>query len=99
MDCADLARIINSDQVQSKLREMIKVERAHDKTKKNPLKNRTMMQKLNPNFKANAALEAKANVTRKATRAKLLKEKRSKVGKAAKSKRNARYNAVDDGLK
>merc|ERR1712195_424647 len=48
MECADLARIINSDQVQSKLRAIRTSVRAHDKTKKNPLKNRNMMQKLNP---------------------------------------------------
>jgi len=39
MTCADIARIINSDQVQSKLREVRKSIRVHDKTKKNPLKN------------------------------------------------------------
>merc|ERR1712160_199032 len=54
MECADLARIINSDQVQSKLRAV----RAHDKTKKNPLKNRSMMQKMNPNANAAVAQEA-----------------------------------------
>jgi len=43
MACSDLARIINSDQVQSKLREIRTSVRSHDKTKKNPLKNKTMM--------------------------------------------------------
>lgn len=41
MACADLARIINSDQVQSKLRQVRTNLRAHEKTKKNPLKNKT----------------------------------------------------------
>lgn len=48
MTCADLARIINSDQVQSKLREVRQSIRGHDKTKKNPLKNKALMLRLNP---------------------------------------------------
>jgi len=48
MACADLARIINSDQVQAKLREVRQSVRVHDKTKKNPLTNKNMMRKLNP---------------------------------------------------
>jgi len=48
MTCADLARIINSDQVQSKLRGIKKNEVIHDLRKKNPLKNRALMKKLNP---------------------------------------------------
>jgi len=57
MTCADLARIINSDQVQTKLREVKTSVRSHDKTKKNPLKNKTMMQKLNPYSKTARELE------------------------------------------
>jgi large subunit ribosomal protein L4e len=60
MTCADLARIINSDQVQSKLRNIKKEVRSHDKTKKNPLKNKAMMQKLNPYSKTARTLEQKA---------------------------------------
>ena len=48
MTVADLARIINSDQVQSKLRGVRTSEVMHDKQKRNPLKNKTMMKKLNP---------------------------------------------------
>jgi large subunit ribosomal protein L4e len=43
MTCADLSRIINSDSVQSKLREIRNNVRVHDKTKKNPLTNRAQM--------------------------------------------------------
>jgi len=57
MACADLARIINSDQIQSKLREIKTEVRTHDKTKKNPLKNKAMMQKLNPYSKTARELE------------------------------------------
>merc|ERR1712127_484174 len=48
MTCADLSRIINSDQVQSKLRETRVNVRAHDKTKKNPLRNTAIRNRLNP---------------------------------------------------
>jgi len=98
MACADLARIINSDQVQSKLREIRTSVRVHDKTKKNPLKNRALMQRLNPNAKAQAALEAKAVEKRRADRKAALKHKRSKAGRAERAKRSARFNAVQDGL-
>merc|ERR1711935_583048 len=40
MNCADISRIINSDQVQSKLRAQKTSVRSHDKTKKNPLNNK-----------------------------------------------------------
>ena len=59
MACADLARIINSDQVQAKLRATRTSIRAHDKNKKNPLTNKAQMQKLNPWSKAKAELIAK----------------------------------------
>merc|ERR1712166_1392674 len=87
MECADLARIINSDQVQSRLREIKTSARTHDKTKKNPLKNRQMMQKVNPNAKAAIAAEVKAQAARKVSRAAAIKEKRSKAGTAAKTLR------------
>ena len=64
MTCADLARIINSDQVQSKIRQVRTTGRVHDKTKKNPLKNKTMMQKLNPFAAKGRELEAKAQAAR-----------------------------------
>jgi large subunit ribosomal protein L4e len=48
MTVADLARIINSDQVQSKLRGVKGIEVQHTKVKRNPLKNRAFMKRLNP---------------------------------------------------
>jgi large subunit ribosomal protein L4e len=59
MNCADLSRIINSDQVQAKLRAQRTSVRAHDKTKKNPLKNKVMALKLNPFARKQAELVAK----------------------------------------
>lgn len=59
MTCADLARIINSDQVQSKLRQVRTHVVLHDKQKKNPLKNKGLMKKLNPYDVTRRAAEKK----------------------------------------
>merc|ERR1719222_805312 len=98
MTCSDLARIINSDQVQSKLREIRTSVRSHDKTKKNPLKNKAMMQKLNPYSATARELEKKATTARIDARKKALAKKFSKAGRAEKSKRNARFHRLADGL-
>jgi large subunit ribosomal protein L4e len=101
IDCADLARIINADQVQSKLRGIrvaVPDHELHDKTKRNPLKNSTMMQKLNPNHKAMVQVEKATVAKRVADRAKLLKQKRSKVGRKDKATRTSRFNGLAAGL-
>ena len=98
MSCADLARIINSDQIQSKLRMQRVNTDSSSKGKKNPLKNRTLMQRLNPNSKAARAAEEKAVEARKKARAEALKQKRSKAGRAEKAKRTKRQIALDEGL-
>jgi large subunit ribosomal protein L4e len=100
MECADLSRIINSDQVQTVLRDVkARHARVHDKTKKNPLINKALMHKLNPFAKKKqellAAAAAKSNANRKAA----LKAKRSKDAKKAKKTRNATWNGLQDGLK
>jgi large subunit ribosomal protein L4e len=48
MSNSDITRIINSDEVQSKLRATLTVSRHHSKQKKNPLKNFGVMVRLNP---------------------------------------------------
>jgi len=98
MSCAYLARIINSDQIQGKLRMQRSNTDVSSRGKKNPLTNKTAMQRLNPAAKALAAAEAKAVEARKKTRAAALKQKRSKAGRAEKAKRTARHNALADGL-
>merc|ERR1712127_260186 len=99
MTCADISRIINSDQVQSKLREDRSNVRVHDKAKKNPLKNKALMNKLNPFAKKKAEILAKLDKERAAKKAKVIKDKRSKAGKAAKAKRTATWTGLQDGLK
>jgi large subunit ribosomal protein L4e len=98
MACADLARIINSDQVQGKLRAIKHSAVARATTNKNALKNRTFMQKLNPYSKTQRALEAKAIEARKVARKAALKAKNSKAGRKEKAVRTARHNALHSGL-
>jgi large subunit ribosomal protein L4e len=88
MDNADIARIINSDQVQSKLRATRVNVRLHDKQKKNPLKNKALMTKLNPFAKKAATLK----ITKKAS-----KQKR-KDNNAKKHKRDKTYKSLQTGL-
>jgi len=98
MACADLARIINSDQVQSKLRAERKTNVAARSTNKNPLKNKTLMQRLNPYAKTQAALEAKAAEARKAARVAAVKAKLSKAGRKDKVARNKAFAALGSDL-
>lgn len=98
LECADLARIINSDQVQAKLRDVKTSVVLHDKCKKNPLKNRNMMQKLNPFSRTARANEIVATEARQKARAAALKQKHSKAGRAAKAARTSRQNALYAGL-
>uniref|UniRef100_A0A7S3CHR3 Large ribosomal subunit protein uL4 C-terminal domain-containing protein n=1 Tax=Strombidium rassoulzadegani TaxID=1082188 RepID=A0A7S3CHR3_9SPIT len=99
MNCADIARIINSDQVQAKLREVRKSVRVHDKTKKNPLTNKAAMTKLNPFAKKRAEQLAKIEADRQKKRAAALKAKKTKDEKKSRAKRNQTYVALQDGLK
>ena len=68
---ADLARIINSAEIQKVVRPAVK-SRAFAKQKKNPLKNKKVMDKLNPYAKAIRAAEAK----KAASKAKVAASKR-----------------------
>jgi large subunit ribosomal protein L4e len=99
MTCADLSRIINSDKVQASLREQRTSVRVHDKTKKNPITNKALMQKLNPFSKEKAALLKKAEADRAAKKKANLKAKRSKAGKASKVKRTATFAGLQQDLK
>jgi hypothetical protein len=97
MNCADLARIINSDQVQSKLRETRTSVRVHDKTKKNPLKNAALRNRLDPfNKERIAAEKSSADALHKGLAAKL-KAKRSKAGKASKHTITQRHQPLNTG--
>jgi len=99
MTCADLARIINSDQVQSKLRETRVNVRSHDKTKKNPLKNAAIRNRLNPFAKQQKTLLAAQEADRAKARQAALKAKKSAATKAGFKTRTERYQALQQGLK
>jgi large subunit ribosomal protein L4e len=99
MNCADIARIINSDQVQTKLREVRRSIRTHDKNKKNPLTNKAIMQRLNPFAKKHAEIVAKLEKERAAKRVAAIKAKKSKAGRKEKATRAVGYKSLQDGLK
>uniref|UniRef100_A0A7S1M9G7 Large ribosomal subunit protein uL4 n=1 Tax=Alexandrium catenella TaxID=2925 RepID=A0A7S1M9G7_ALECA len=60
MENADVARIINSDEVQSALRPKLEPPKKMPKLKKNPLKNRKLMAKLNPGYLKKVEMRRKA---------------------------------------
>lgn len=97
LDCADLARIINSDQVQSKLRQVKSNVILHTRQKKNPLKNRALMQRLNPASKELLAAAAKHAATQRGVRKAKLKAKDGAKDKAYKL-RVQRFRDLEDGL-
>lgn len=97
MTCADLARIINSDQVQSKLRQVKTNEVLHQKTKKNPLTNHGAMSRLNPHDAARRTAEKKAEEDRHKARAAQAKANRKATNKA-KAARRVAYALLQDGL-
>lgn len=97
MTCADLARIINSDQVQSKLRAVKKTTVLHDLKKKNPLKNRSLMKKLNPFDAVRREQEQKTAADRNAKRQATLKANR-KAAKKAQQARRGKFNSLWGGL-
>lgn len=76
MTNADLARIINSDEIQSKLNPA-KEGAMTKKVKKNPLKNLAEMEKLNPFVTLMRQQEQAAQDARKSKRAQTLKAKRA----------------------
>lgn len=92
MQNADLARLINSNDVQAVLRPAVR-DRRLSRQKKNPLKNRKAMFKLNPYAAQFAAAEVKAAEVRKAARDKAAKEKRGLPVTAA-QKASTRYSKV-----
>jgi len=99
MTCADLSRIINSDQVQSKLRDIRVNVRAHDKTKKNPLRNTAIRNRLNPFAAQQRKLVAEADAKRATARQAALKAKKTAAQKTSFKTRTERYQGLQQGLK
>jgi len=83
---ADLARIINSDEVQSSLREKVPNQKVHIR-RKNPLKNLGFMIKLNPYAKTAHRRELVAKEQREKSRAAILEAKRKGTKPAADAKK------------
>jgi len=98
MSVMDLSRIINSDSVQAKLRAVRKTDCFAKTTKKNPLKNKSAMARLNPFYATEQAAKVKADVARSTARKAALKAKHSKAGRAAKAVRTTRHNQLHKDL-
>ncbi len=96
MNCADLARIINSDQVQAKLRQ-VKTTVVQHVAKKNPLQNRALMNRLNPFDKTRRANEQKQMQERHKQRVANIKKDR-KAAKKATAQRRKVFNGVWSGM-
>jgi large subunit ribosomal protein L4e len=76
MNNANLARLVNSDEVQSIVRPKQKNTILHGRRRNNPLRNRALMNKLNPFDKVRRAEETKAAAQAKNTKADRLKAKK-----------------------
>jgi len=99
MECADLSRIINSDQVQAVLRDVKSRHAVMGKTTKaNALTNKALMNKLNPFAKKKAELVAAAAKAANTNRKKTLAAKRAKGAKQLSALRKARWNGLEAGL-
>ena len=96
MTCADLARIINSDQVQAKLRAP-KTSTVHHNAKKNPLTNRALMNRLNPFDKVRRANEQKQMEERHKQRLANIKKDRKTIKKAKAARRKV-FNGIWSGM-
>lgn len=96
---ADLSRLINSDQVQSKIRGPRKSEVHHDRQKRNPLKNRVLMKRLNGHDAIRRDADTKLQKERNAKRAQTIEEKRkSPAAKKSKVDRRQKFTTLANGL-
>mmetsp|Transcript_38568 Transcript_38568/g.111434 ORF Transcript_38568/g.111434 Transcript_38568/m.111434 type:complete len:413 (+) Transcript_38568:74-1312(+) len=94
MQNADIARIINSDEVQSALRPKLEPPRGAPKGKKNPLKNPKHMEKLNPGFLKKR--EMRRNATIQGTPEHELMQAKKKARIAASKEYNKVYKRGED---
>lgn len=99
MRCADLARIINSDKVQTLLRDTRKNDPGHIKIRKNALKNRTLMKRLNPYDEVRrAAVKAAEQAANKKRAATLKAARKDKDLKAVRKSGRAWYEKIQTDL-
>jgi len=94
---ADVTRIINSDEVQSSLREKIPQQKVHLR-KKNPLKNLNFLIKLNPYAKTVRRRQLLAKEKSDKKRATILASKRE-MGKSANPKETQRKKTLAKRIK
>merc|ERR1712100_575577 len=90
---ADVARIINSDEVQSVLRPKLEARKTHA-AKKNPLRNKSLMEKLNPGSTQKRLLRKRAS--EKGTKEAELVQKKKKTRLTATAAYNKKEKKGDD---
>ena len=97
MTNADVARIINSDEVQAAVRPALEAPKKGTQ-KKNPLKNRNVMARLNPGVIHKRALRANAQKDGTNERKMLIARKRATLAAAKKNHKasNAFYKKMMD---
>lgn len=89
----DLARVINSNEIQSAIRDQKTSKAAHEIQKKNPLKNKHAMDTLNPNAKLVREAAHKANEEGRKRRADNVANKRGLSVEAKKVNRDRKQNS------
>jgi large subunit ribosomal protein L4e len=94
---SDLARIINSDEIQSVVRPKERNTRRF-KLKRNPLKNKYAMDKLNPYARENRRLEQEKQQERAERRSELVREKRAAKAQVRKDTAESKQNFVNNVL-
>jgi len=92
MENADIARIINSTEVQSVVRAKLEAPKGFA-VKKNPLKNKMIMARLNPGSLKQRKLRSAAQTS--GTKANAVLQKKKKAGAAASKKHNATHKKGD----
>merc|ERR1719163_622795 len=93
MENADVARIINSDEVQSVLKPKLEAPKRFG-SKKNPLKNKMTMARLNPGFLQKKL--ARSNVHTKDTAENKLVQGKKKARLGASKEHNKKHKTGDD---
>ena len=89
----DLARVINSNEIQSAIRNTRKNVVNHEIQKKNPLRNQAVMDNLNPNAKIVRQAAKKANEEGRKRRADRVAAKRGLEGAEKKTCRERKNNS------
>lgn len=94
ISCADIAQIINSNEIQTAINPAKAQPKRTRTTKKNPLKNKSLMNRLNPY----AAVLSENRKTNDAPKKAIAKAKRSEIRKRSRAQLKAALSRVGDSV-